>query len=132
MMKTASLLLASIVSAAALGACGTTGGGVDPIANRWESRDPVGGFYNSLELDEDLTGDATVYYYASDGYLYYNTFRVEAEQRAEGFYELRMDCEGGCSDLSFRMECDMNNAADDMSCSGDGVWSQYAFDWRLS
>jgi hypothetical protein len=128
MMKTttASVLLAI----AALAGCTSVEDGPDPIVSSWESAEPVGGFYNSLEIEDDLSGDATIYFYASDGYLYYLEFDVEAEIDEAGRYTLELECNGDCGDYDFEMECDMSSLGDEMDCDGDGIWSQYAFEWK--
>jgi len=117
-----------MLAALALGACAQEDDGPDPLIGSWESRDSVAGERNELQIDPDLRGDATIWFFF-EGDLYYADFDVSARVLEEGSrYELEMQCEG-CSDFDFDMDCDL--VYDDrLECDGDGPWADYVFEWE--
>ena len=129
MMKTAGTLV-TVIAATLLAACGGGGGeGMEPIVAAWEM--PVGDYRNTLEIDEDLGGRATVYFVASDGYLYYLDFRVDAEPLSGDRYALDLECIGDCASYDIEMDCELYDEGDKMQCNAYGGWSSYQFDWEL-
>src|SRR5690606_25034689 len=94
--------------AAALVSTACFRGGEDvPLVGAWESDDRVGGYRNLLDIDEDLTGSATLYFYFNDDpALYYADYiAVATELDASNSYLISMICEDSCSDFDFTMTC---------------------------
>jgi hypothetical protein len=112
---------------AALLACAACSG-VD-IAGDWESKDTVAGEHNELVVEENGTGEATLYFYI-DGEPYKADFDVDWEERDNGDIDFDFACEGGCSNLDFTMECELNEDSDEMECKGDNGWENYEFEWE--
>ena len=107
------------------------GGEPDPVVGNWrssESLDDAGNFFNSLELDKKLEGEATIYYFYIDDF-YYDDFEVVGESNGNGSYEFDMDSLLGGSPNDFTMNCDMMASGEKMTCTGSGLWDDYAFEW---
>jgi hypothetical protein len=129
MMKTTAAIV-TLCATFALTGCPVQSGS-DPIVAEWKGETAVGSYYNSLEVDDDMSGEATLYYYDSEGYLYYADFRVDVEVTGGGEYTLGMECKGDCSWADFDMDCELNSDADGLDCEGDGIWAAYEFEWEL-
>jgi hypothetical protein len=98
-----------------------------PLAGSWESDERVGGYRNTLDIDENLTGSATLYfYYDDDPDLYYADYiAVASELEASGSYLVSMICDGSsCSDLDFTMTCGVIGAMY-LDCAGSGLFATY-------
>ncbi|MCR9160839.1 MAG: hypothetical protein ACE37F_03605 [Nannocystaceae bacterium] len=100
----------------------------DPIIGSWESKERVGAEYNELEIGDDLEGEATIYFFVGDA-GYFADFDVVADPEGGGDYELEFDCIGGCNDLSFKAECELDG--DELECEARGDWESYEFEWEL-
>jgi hypothetical protein len=106
----------------------------EPVVGDWIAIDDIGGEYNEMELQDDLEGSATIYFYY-DYDLYYTDFDVTAEKVENGVYEIEYDADG--SDLDLTVECELNRDKDELECKhnkGD-LWESYvdggALDWEL-
>ncbi|MDP7110407.1 MAG: hypothetical protein QGH45_00515 [Myxococcota bacterium] len=103
-----------------------------PIEGDWESAEKIGGERNTLEIDPDNRGEATIYFYMGSD-LYYDDFDVEVteaiseNQRRSFVLEMEAD---STSELDFEMECDMNDAKDELECEGDDLFESYEFEWE--
>lgn len=110
-----------------LGACLEPKDDPDPLIGDWQSTERVGGENNEMEIDSDLEGEATIYFYIGDE-AYFADFDVVAFDTGSGRYELEFECEGACSELDFFARCTLDG--DELECSGDGPWSEYEFVWE--
>lgn len=100
----------------------------DPIIGAWESAERIGSDLNEMEIDADLEGEATVYFYIG-GDSYFADFDVVAEPEGNGDYELDFECEGDCGELDFTADCELDG--DELECEGDGPWEEYEFVWEV-
>lgn len=127
----------------ALVACGDVGEGyqpppdpdtppTDPVAGQWESADPVGASFNRMLINEDLTGDALLYFYLPDdpNIHYLNFYLLELAHTPGVEYVWHLECDGDCDEADFQMTCQMRADQTTMGCSADGVWSDYGFLWE--
>jgi hypothetical protein len=129
--KIAAALLASLTVAAATVACTGVTEGQDPIVAEWEGVDTIGNYRNTMEIEDDLEGEARIYFYY-DWELYYADYDVDAKpDRRPGTYELRLKCQGNCAWLDIDMDCEVDADGQKMKCDADGAWSNYDFRWRL-
>ena len=109
---------------------------------KWRSDQklPNGG-RNSLTVEDDLTGKATVYatpVYDHNLWVKFK-FKIEGEEKDDGYrFDFKMECtsstDGVCV-ASFDMDCkvydgDDNNGLDKANCKGKGLWVDYPFDWE--
>lgn len=101
----------------------------DPIFGDWEAASDVGGETSELEIGENYEGEGTIFFYM-DSTLYYADFDFSVEAKGGGEYEFDMECDGDCSDLDFTMDCEINEAGDELDCEGDGGWESYEFEWE--
>jgi hypothetical protein len=102
---------------------------IDPIVGEWESDSGDRDYPNELELDEDMEGEATLYFSLS-GVNYSADFDVECDVDDNGDYECEFECEGDCSSLDFDMECEIDGEFEELECEGDGLWEEYDFEWE--
>ncbi len=132
-MKTPSIITATLFAALATATLAGCPGveAEDPIINSWESDKPIEGYHNELEIEEDLEGDAVLYFFWSDGYFYSADFKAEAEVTDDGEYEVSMECEGDCAFLDFTMTCELSGDGDELECEGDELWTDYEFNWKV-
>ena len=100
----------------------------DPIVGSWQSSERVANEHNEMEIDPDLEGEATIYFFIGEE-AYYADFDVVAKPDGGHDYELEFDCQGSCSDLDFEAECELDG--DELECEGDGNWEEYEFSWEL-
>jgi hypothetical protein len=104
---------------------------IDPIVASWESTNTIGTQRNTLELDEQLRGDARIRAFAGEALLEID-YDVVAQAKGNGRYILDMKCsEGACTVFDFEMDCNMKAGGDEMTCDAEGLWANYRFDWRL-
>jgi hypothetical protein len=127
--KIAAALLASLV-AATTAACTGIAAGQEPIVGEWEGVDTIDNYRNTMEIEDDLEGEARVYFYY-DWELYYADFDVKAKPDGRGGYELRLKCQGNCAWLDIDMDCEVDADGQKMECDAEGAWSNYDFRWRL-
>jgi len=129
-MKVKIILMAAVFGLcyALVGAgCSEEDDGPDPIVGDWKLAEEVCGEYGEMEIEEDLEGEATIYFvYLGD--CWYADFDFEIEKDG-GDYVFDMECDGDCSDLDFEMECELDG--DELECDGDEMWSDFPFDWEL-
>jgi hypothetical protein len=127
MIKPVSILA---VLAAAVPLAGCPADDAEPIVGEWEGSNSVSGQRNTLEIFDDLEGDARVWFYFQDRFGYAD-FKVRVDPRRERVYDLRFDCRGDCAIFDIEMECEVGRNGDRMECEADGLWSNYQFEWRL-
>ena len=125
--KTSTALFMSVALSLAATACDTENV-PEPVVGEWESKDRIGADHNEMEIEEDLEGEATIYFFAG-GEGYFADFDVTVDPEGGSDYELEFDCRGGCSDLDFKAECELDG--DELECEGDGSWEEYEFEWEL-
>ena len=127
-MRTMILALAISGSALALLSACEKDPGPDPIIGDWVLKDRVCDEYAELEVEDDLEGTATIYFYY-EGSCYYADFDFEVDVDKRGRdYVFDMECDGDCGDLDFEMECELDG--DDLECEGDEMWSDWDFEWE--
>jgi hypothetical protein len=107
------------------------GGEEQPVMGRWQSVDTVDTHPNTVFIDDDLFGSATIYYYLDDDpTLYYTEYLVVATAvERDRSYDLEMICDEDfeCSSLDFTMSCRVIDGTN-MSCSCDeGMFAHYPF-----
>ncbi len=120
-------LLACATMVAALG-CDSEPPAPDPIIGAWESAERIGSDLNEMEIEADLDGEATLYFFIGND-SYFADFDVVAEPEGNGDYELDFECQGGCDELDFTAECELDG--DELECEGDGRWEEYEFVWEV-
>jgi len=113
--------------AAAAVALLTATGCASNLEGNWESEERINGKYNTMYIDADGTGEATLRF-SLGSKNYFADFSIEWEETDDG-YEIDMECEGNCSDLDFTMTCKERNDGATLKCKGDGKWSEYGFKW---
>jgi hypothetical protein len=127
MTSTKSLILFGLAAALLSTAC-FVGGEDVPLAGSWESHEPIGGYRNTLDIDEDLRGAATVYFYLGndDPTLYYADYIVAATTLGTSDnYLVSMVCLGTeCSDLDFTMTCGVIDG-EYLDCIGSDSFADY-------
>jgi hypothetical protein len=105
-------------------------GGVDvPLSGSWESDEDVSGYLNTLDIEEDLIGSATLYFYFDDDpTLYYADYTAIATiLDASNSYLVSMICDGNgneCSDLDFTMTCRVTEGMY-LDCIGSDRFATY-------
>jgi hypothetical protein len=125
-MKRIGAMLVGLVGLLMVAGCPATES-EEPVVGDWRSRELVGGQHNVLTLEDDLRGDAVIYFYI-EGSLYYAEFEVEVRDHSGDRYELDFECDGNCSNLSFTMDCTLRG--EDMDCEGSDLFSEYDFEWE--
>ncbi len=128
--------LTSLVPLALLLVVGQTAcSGIEPLVGDWVSTDKIGGANNEMEIDEDLTGDATVYFYFDDS-VYYDEFDLEATVLEKRVYEIEFESDTD-NDFDMTVECEVNSEGDELDCQhedGD-FWESYVdgggLDWEF-
>lgn len=100
----------------------------EPIMGDWISESDISGNHNELEVDDFLQGEGTLFGVSNDT-LYEFTYEFTVTITGDSLYELEMEADED-SALDFTMDCEMDAAHDDMDCSGDELWSDYAFEWE--
>lgn len=129
MTSTKSLILFGLAAALLSTACfhGGEGGVYVPLAGSWESDEEVGGYLNTLDIEEDLIGSATLYFYFDDDpTLYYADYTaIAVPLGASDNYLVSMICEGNeCSDLDFTMTCGVIDGKY-LDCVGSDTFASY-------
>ena len=116
------------VGALFLAGCG------NPIVGDWRSSEPAGrnGEYNRLFVNDDGTGDGTLYFVlVSTGEPFFADFDVDWEENGDR-YSFDMRCRGcNTTEIDFLMQCRLRGDDDSMACDGSGFWSSYPFAWQL-
>jgi hypothetical protein len=102
------------------------GGDEVVLAGVWESTQSVGGRSNSLEIDEKLSGSATIYfYYGDDPTLYVADYVAVASTIEDDVsYRISMFCDGDCSALDFTMICRVIEGKF-LDCTGSDLFASY-------
>ncbi len=108
------------------------------VVGEWQGVKPTLDQRNSLTVEEDGGGKATVFIYrtvqgmaTADAF----TFDVDWSER-ETMFDFDFVCAtspfGECDEEdSFDLNCEIDEDDDTrMSCKADGRWDDYAFDWR--
>ncbi|MCH9681800.1 MAG: hypothetical protein K0V04_10235 [Deltaproteobacteria bacterium] len=116
------------VAAALMAVACDTADPIEPIVGAWESTERIGSDHNEMQIDADLDGEATIYFFF-DGEWFFADFDVTAEPEGGGDYALEFDCDGGCSELDFTAECELDRG--DLLCKADGLWEDYEFEWEV-
>ncbi|MEM9455113.1 MAG: hypothetical protein AAGF11_13110 [Myxococcota bacterium] len=111
-----------------LGGCMAQDDDSDPIVGSWRSADRIGGEYNEMEIDEDLEGEATIFYY-QEGQFFYAEFDVTIDPEGGDDYEIEFECIDGCGSLDFQTDCELDD--DELECRADGDWESYEFEWEI-
>lgn len=117
-------LISLIVTLVSLGSFGCAG---EAVVGTWES-DGAGSARNRMDVADDMTGEATIYFYYDDD-LYSADFDVDATEH-DGGYDFELTCRGDCNELDFTMECDLRGDDDELRCSGNGLWEDYELEWE--
>jgi hypothetical protein len=116
----------------------TTACGPPPVVGDWESEEEVGGETSELDIVDDGTGEATIWFVIELGgelYKAKDEFDVEWTEDGSDSFELDMECtdsdlyEGDCGAEDFTLECDMKSDGETMSCEGDETFS--GLEWEF-
>ena len=127
MMKRKLVLASLLASSFALGGCAAA-----DVVGTWKSDDMLNGKRSELNISDDGSGEATIYFVVTLGgekYLVKDEFDVEWEEVGDGEFELEMDCtksdlyEGNCDKENFSMECESKKDGEEMDCTGDEMFS---------
>lgn len=100
----------------------------DPIIGAWESTERIGSELNEMEIEDDLEGEATLFFFIGEG-AFVAEFDVVVDPEGDGDYELDYECQGDCRELDFTADCEMRG--DELECEGDGLWSDYELEWEV-
>ena len=102
----------------------------DPVlVGKWKSPDPfvAGDSSTKNKMKAELDGDGKATLFFSDGSGNYSAdYDLKWEQTDEKEYLIEYDCDStsfpnGCNGLSFDMDCEADNAGDDLECKCDRV-----------
>jgi len=100
------------------------------LTGDWASVAELEGYSDVMEIDDDGTGTATIYLYY-DGQLAYIEYALEVTSSTmDGttpVYEIEF--ENPESEYNFSLECESNEAKDELGCDASGFWSDYEFEW---
>jgi hypothetical protein len=114
----------------------------NPMVGKWRSDQKLpNGQRNSMTVEDDLTGKATVYATPEYDHNLWVKFKFELEgkEQDDGFrFDFEMKCTYASNDVcvdKFDMDCkvydgDDNGGLDKANCKGKGLWQNYPFDWE--
>jgi hypothetical protein len=103
-------------------------GCASPAIGDWRSSDTVANEHNEMKLEDDLSGEATVYFYLDDE-PYFADYDVTWEDEGDTI-AVDLECKGDCASFDFKMDCELNDDEDEMECDGDGAFRDYVFEWK--
>lgn len=107
----------------------------EPLVGDWKGGGDGAARENEMSIFDDGKGDGTIYFYSpdpEDTSLYKADFDIQWTALDDGRYDLEFECQGNCSDWDFTMDCMMFEDEKTMRCDGDGVWSDYDFEWAYA
>lgn len=112
----------------------------NPVEGKWRSdKELPNQQRNSMTVEGDLTGKATIYATPAYDLNLWSKFKFEfeGEEKDDGYrWDFDMECTSEqCNGDDFEMECkvfsgDDNGGLDKLNCNGDGRWESYPFDWE--
>lgn len=112
----------------------------NPVVGSWRSDKKLpNGQRNSLTVEDDLSGKATIYATPEYDHTYWVKFKFkfDGKEKDDGYrWDFDMNCSSGpCNGDDFEMECavydgDDNDGLDKLNCKGDARWANYPFDWE--
>jgi len=112
----------------------------NPIEGDWRSDKKLPNLQrNSMTVESDLTGKATIYATPAYDLGLWTKFKFEfkGEEKNDGYrWDFKMKCKSDqCNGDNFEMECkvfsgDDNGGLDKLNCRGDDRWEDYPFDWE--
>ena len=110
------------------GICSSPPAPASAVGSASAQADTVANEKNKLRIEDDDTGEATIYFY-SNNEAYSAEFELEWTTEDDKII-LDMECQGDCSSFDFEMECTLNDDDDEMDCDGDKAFSDYEFEWK--
>jgi hypothetical protein len=117
------------------------GGCSSPAIGDWTYS--LGGENAALELAEGYSGEATIYWFSNPGPVNQCAacepvraeFDVEWEETDDQIV-VDLQCKAGPNGndcvptLDFEMERSLDDAEEELECDGDGIWAEFAFEWK--
>jgi hypothetical protein len=109
----------------------------DPVVGSWKSDKKLGnGKYNTLEVVDDGTGDATLYATPDSNLQAWVRFKFTLDWEEDaGEFDLTMKCKDRsdvpCNGDGFVMKCEAvdTDEGEKLDCKGTKHWTKYPFDW---